>query len=100
MNNNPDPCAALRAAVLRGDHPAIHRETERLMQAVAIDLSRVTRKYGPELHGLLLAVVDSFAASLRLLADEADLAIAAELSKRIQSVTVGVVADRDKEGRP
>lgn len=86
--NRSDPCAALKAAVLVGEKTAIVRETERLMQAVADDLSAVTRKYGPEFHGLLLAAVDSFAASLRLIADETDLSIAEELSKHLTTCTI------------
>ena len=60
------------------------------MQAIANDLSAVTRKYGNDsaYHGLILAVVDSFAASLRLIADEQDLAIAAEISKRLTACTI------------
>lgn len=80
----------LELAVLSQDSERINRETERLMQAIANDLSTVTRKYGTDsaFHGLILAVVDSFAASLRLIADEQDLAIAEEMSKRITACTI------------
>lgn len=80
----------LDLAVMSDDGEAINRETERLMQAIANDLSAVTRKYGTDsaFHGLILAVVDSFAASLRLIADEQDLAIAEELSKHLTACTI------------
>ena len=80
----------LGLAVLSGDGKRINRETERLMQTIADDLSAVTRKYGTDsaFRGLILAVVDSFAASLRLIADEQDLAIAEELSKRLTTCTI------------
>lgn len=80
----------LELAILSGDGERINRETERLMQAIADDLSAVTRKFGTDsaFHGLILAVVDSFAASLRLIADEQDLQIAAELSKRLTACTI------------
>lgn len=80
----------LDLAVMREDGEAINRETERLMQAIANDLSAVTRKYGTDsaYHGLILAVVDSFAASLRLIANEQDLAIAEELSKHLITCTI------------
>jgi hypothetical protein len=80
----------LELAILSGNGERINRETERLMQAIANDLSAVTRKYGTgsAFHGLILAVVDSFAASLRLIADEQDLAIAEELSKHLTACTI------------
>ena len=80
----------LELAILSGDGERINRETERLMQAIANDLSAVTRKYDTNsaFHGLILAVVDSFAASLRLIADEQDLAIAEELSKHLIACTI------------
>lgn len=80
----------LELAILSEDCERINRETERLMQAIADDLSAVTRKYGTDsaFHGLILAVVDSFAASLRLIADEQDLAIAEELSKHLTACTI------------
>ena len=93
---------ALELAVIRGDREAINRETERLMQAIADDLCAVTRKYnGSAFHGLILAVVDSFAASLRLIADEQDLKIAEELSKRTTACTIdarGVAGNANREG--
>lgn len=93
---------ALDMAVMRGDREAINRETERLMQAVADELCAVTRKYSDSAYaGLILAVVDSFAASLRLIADEQDLKIAAELSKRITACTIdarGVAGNANGEG--
>lgn len=80
----------LELAVLSEDGERINRETERLMQEIANDLSAVTRKYGNDsaFHGLILAVVDSFAASLRLIADEQDLAIAEEISKHLTARTI------------
>lgn len=75
-------------AVMSDDGERINRETERLMQAIANDLSAVTRKYGSTYHGLILTVVDSFAASLRLIADEQDLQIAAEISKHVTACTI------------
>ena len=80
----------LELAILSKDGERINRETERLMQAIANDLSAVTRKYGTDsaFHGLILAVVDSFAASLRLIADEQDLQIAEVLSKHLTTCTI------------
>lgn len=80
----------LELAVLSENCERINRETESLMQAIANDLSAVTRKYGTDsaFHGLILAVVDSFAASLRLIADEQDLAIAEEISKHVTACTI------------
>ena len=78
----------LDLAVMSDDGEAINREPDRLVQAIANDLSAVTRKYGSTYHGLILAVVDSFAASLRLIADEQDLAIAEEISKHVIACTI------------
>lgn len=87
MEKNPYTLA-LELAALSGDHDAIHRETERFMQAVADDFSAVTRKYGPQFTGLLICVAESFAASLRLIGDETDLAIAEQLRQKTEAVTI------------
>lgn len=81
---------ALDLAVLSQDSERINRETERLMQAIANDLSAVSQKYGngSTYWGLVIATVDSFAASLRLIADEQDLAIAEEISKHVTACTI------------
>ena len=80
----------LDLAVMSDDGERINRETERLMQAIANDLTAVSQKYGngSAYWGLIIATVDSFAASLRLIADEQDLQIAAEISKHVTACTI------------
>lgn len=85
---NENPTAALRRAVLSGDHDAVNRETERLLQAMAFDLCHVSSKYGSDFHGLLMAAVESYLESLRQIADPQDLAIYQTLRDRITAVTV------------
>ena len=88
MSKDTHPTDALRVAVESGDAERIALETQNLMQAVANDLSAVTRKYGSEVNGLLIATVESFAASLRLIADDADLQIAEMISRHTETCTI------------
>lgn len=87
MNDN-NPTAALKRAILNDDRQAIRRETEKLMQAMAFDLCRVSSKYGPDFHGVMMVVTESFLEILRQIADQADLQIYETLRERTTSITV------------